>query len=219
MEYFDQTWYDCVFDRVKELTREQRNFKLFDVGAGNSVLEDRIKSLGGQWIGFDYKPRKEGIIQFDLEKPIPNELINQDPDIILLLEVIEHLMNPWQAISNLSKMSKKGTTLILTTPNPFWSVVRIKFLLMNKFPMFEKSDLDDNHHVFTAWPHVLEKMLELNGFRIISRFTSGWKARFPEFEFHVRYPAKIGVFLLRKALETTNPISKGMCYGVMAQKE
>jgi hypothetical protein len=59
-----------ALDKVKNLTKGKDSFALFDVGAGNSVLEEKITSLGGQWIGFDYMPRKEGIIELNLEKPI-----------------------------------------------------------------------------------------------------------------------------------------------------
>lgn len=218
MEYFDQTWYDCTIDKVKGLTKEKDSFVLFDVGAGNSVLEDRIRLMGGHWTGFDYKPRKEGIVELNLENPLPQEFAYRNPDIILLLEVIEHLFNPGQAVVNLAKISKKGTHLVLTTPNPFWSVNRLKFLLLNKFPMFEKSDLDNNHHVFTAWPYVLEKLLLQNGFQVIDKFTIGCCAKFPAFAFSLRYPAKILVYFLRKFIEKLTPDSKGMSYGFVAVK-
>jgi 2-polyprenyl-3-methyl-5-hydroxy-6-metoxy-1,4-benzoquinol methylase len=140
-------------------------------------------------------------------------------DIILLLEVIEHLLNPDEAACNLGKMAKKGTYLVLSTPNPFWSVNRLKFLFLNIFPMFEKSDMDDNNHVFTAWPHVIERLLSTNGFRIIDQFTIGYKAKFPEFQFSINYQAKILVYFLRKLLERLTPTSKGMSYGVVAIKD
>jgi hypothetical protein len=219
MQYFDQTWYDCTIDRVREITKGKESFLLFDVGAGNSVLEKRVQAMGGQWKGFDYKPRKAGIIELNLEKPIPSILANENPDVILLLEVIEHLFNPGQAISNLAMMAKKGTYLVLTTPNPFWSVVRLKFLFLNKFPMFEKSDMDDNHHVFTAWPHVMEKLLIDNGFQVIHQFTTGHSAKFPRFTVSIQYPAKILVYILRKFLEKSTPLSKGMCFGMVALKK
>jgi hypothetical protein len=86
MQYFDQSWYDCAIDKLKEITKEKNNFILFDVGAGNSVLEERVKALGGQWTGFDYMPRKEGILKLNLEQPLPPDFIDIKPDVILLLE-------------------------------------------------------------------------------------------------------------------------------------
>jgi 2-polyprenyl-3-methyl-5-hydroxy-6-metoxy-1,4-benzoquinol methylase len=218
MEYFDQTWYDCALDRIKELTDGKENFIVYDVGAGNSVLEEEIRMLGGRITGFDYKPRKEGIIELNLERPIAAELTNGRPDIILLLEVIEHLFNPGLAVLNLAKMAKPGTHLILTTPNPYWSVIRLKFFFLNVFPMFEKSDLDNNHHVFTAWPHVIEKLLADNGFEVQHKFTIGQRAKFPRFSFDLRYPGKIIVYFLRKVLEKFSSSSAGMCFGIVAIK-
>ncbi len=106
----------------------------------------------------------------------------------------------------------------MTTPNPSWSIVRLKFFFLNKFPMFEKSDMLDNHHVFTAWPHVMEKLLADNGFQIAEIYTIGQRSRFPRFSFDIRFIAKIFVHFIRKLVEKISPGSKGMCYGITAVK-
>jgi hypothetical protein len=79
--------------------------------------------------------------------------------------------------------------------------------------------MEDNHHVFTAWPHVTERMLSNNGFKVIDRFTIGCCAKFPDFTFSFLYPAKIIVFFLRKILESTASASKGQSYGFIAIKD
>lgn len=215
MKYFDQLWYDCALDKIKQLKKDGEKFVVFDVGAGDSVLELPVRALQGEWIGFDYKPRKAGIIKLDLEQPLPPDLIDKKPDIILHLEVIEHVFNAGRAMANLSAMARPGTYMILTTPNPFWSLNRLKFLFLNQFPNFEPGDTEAHHHVFTVWPHVLKKLLANNEFTLLEEFTLGSAARFPSLKSVIRNPFRIPVYLLRKLLERINPESRGMSYGVV----
>ncbi len=108
MKYIDKTWYECTVDKVRELTKEKVISCCTILERGTVCLKIRIEELGGKWVGFDYKPRKEEIIEFNLEKEVPPEIENGSPDIILLLEVIEHLFNPGIAIANISRIAKRG---------------------------------------------------------------------------------------------------------------
>lgn len=218
MKYVDKPWYAQALYLIKKYI-EAKNFSVYDIGAGNSVLEDQIQKLGGKWYGFDYNPRTENIRKLNIENELDPDAITERPDFVLFLEVIEHLLNPGMAVANLAKITPKGSYLFLSTPNPFWSAIRLKFFLQNKFPMFEKSDMDNNHHVFTAWPHVVEKLLIDNGFEVIERMTMASRAKFPQPEFNISYPARIMVRLLRRIMEFQSPISKGMSYGILAIKK
>lgn len=53
---------------------------------------------------------------FDMNKL---EELNYKADVIIFWEVIEHLMNIEIAISNIKKIMKKDTILIISTPNAF----------------------------------------------------------------------------------------------------
>jgi 2-polyprenyl-3-methyl-5-hydroxy-6-metoxy-1,4-benzoquinol methylase len=216
-KYYDSSWYNFALRAMKEVGLLSPGKVIYDVGAGNSVLKDKIIEKGSQWIGFDYNPRNEEIKEWDLNNPLNNNDVAK-PDCILLLEVIEHLINPGLGIKNLSSAAKKGTYLILTTPNPYWSVIRIKFFLLGIFPMFEKTDLLNNHHVFTAWPHTIEYLLKENGFEITDTYTIDTKAKFPHLTFSPIFFIKFFYYLLRKAIEKRDVRSKGMSYGIIARK-
>ena len=117
------------------------------------------------------------------------------------MEVLEHLFNPGNAIKNISSIAKKGTYFIISTPNPYWSVSRIKFFFLGVFPNFAKEDMEGNHHVFTVWPHVLEKLLTENGSKIVDSYTLADKAKWPMFELHPKFVARIIFYWTRKILE------------------
>ncbi|MEO9967582.1 MAG: class I SAM-dependent methyltransferase [Reichenbachiella sp.] len=221
-EYTDKSWYDYAYENIESISKEKKDFTVFDIGAGNSILREKVEGLSGTWRGFDYEPRHSDVQQLNMDQPLSeNETAFKGarPDIIVFLEVLEHLFNPGIAIENIGKMAKSGTYLIFSTPNPFWSPIRLKFFVQGIFPMFRKSDMLDNHHVYTAWPHVTERLLEINGFEVKKSCTLGFKANFPGFQFHPIYFARIIVFFIRKILETGLSKSKGMSYAIVAQKK
>jgi|TARA_Y100000310_G_scaffold309167_1_gene353028 hypothetical protein len=216
-KYYNSSWYDFAIRTVKELKLTGKGDIIFDVGAGNSVLKSKINELNSKWVGFDYKPRNKGINEWNLDNSIPKN-IDVNPDCILLLEVLEHLLNPGMALNNIRKASKSGTYLIISTPNPYWSVIRIKFFFKGVFPMFTNEDMDNNHHVFVVWPHVLYKLLKNNDFEILDSYTIGVKSKFPEFQVHPVLIVKILLFGIRRLIEFFDKKSKGMSYTVIAKK-
>lgn len=216
-KYYNESWYDVTTQKLIGLGLNKKGKVIFDVGAGNSVLKDRINNWGSKWIGFDYIPREDYIKKWNVEEEVIN--IQETPDCILFLEVIEHLFNPGHAIKNICNIAKKDTYIIISTPNPYWSVIRIKFFLLGIFPNFTKENMDNNHHVFTAWPHVMEKLLSDNGFKIIDSYTLLSKAKFPIFTLNPIFLVKLTFYLARKTFELFDKKTKGMSYGVIAKKD
>ena len=180
-------------------------------------MKDKIENNGSKWIGFDVIPREEYIFEWNLDNPLEGDY--PKPDCVFFLEVIEHLYNPGKALAHITNEVKQGTIFIISTPNPFWSVVRIKFFFRGIFPMFRPEDLNNNHHVFTVWPHVLEHLLDQNGFEVVHSSTISMRARFPRLQLTLLYPIKIGYFFLRKLIEKVDKRSKGMSYGIVAVKK
>jgi SAM-dependent methyltransferase len=114
----------------KQLKALPAGSRLLDAGAGQQRYKDCCSHLeyvsqdfaqydgkgdqtGFQMGTFDYK--NVDIISDITSIPRPNESF----DAILCTEVFEHIPNPIAAIKELSRLLKKGGTLILTAP--FWS--------------------------------------------------------------------------------------------------
>lgn len=98
---------------------------------------------------------KSETIFFDMNKLWE---LNFTPDIIVLWEVIEHLMNLEIALSNIKKIMNKDTLLIISTPNS----LDINFIINSIF-WFEI--LHHDHKVsFSYW--TLSNLLEYNWFCI-----------------------------------------------------
>ena len=102
------------------LAKQGKGRAALDVGCGDGFWSKRLKENG--WLvtsidGYDlrYKPAKE----VNLEKPMPFE--DNSFDLIWKSEVIEHIHNVDQVLSELRRILKPGGRMILTTPNSyFW---------------------------------------------------------------------------------------------------
>jgi len=132
--------------------------------------------------------------------------------------VLEHLNNPWLGIKNLADTLVDGGFLILTVPNPRWSRSRYNTLTKGYPACFSQSDLDFNHHVFTPWPHIVEKLLSDTGFRIERYVTLEGTTSLPSHPYNFQYPLRVTFAFLNMMIEKFDGTACGMSYGIVAQK-
>lgn len=187
-----------------------------DIGAGGGEMRFLCEAAGGKWQGFDLFPQLPEIHYWNLDEPARAE--SQSAGIILLLDVLEHLNNPWLAIQHLADTLLPRGFLILTTPNPRWSRSRYYALAEGNLACFTQSDLDLNHHVFTPWPHIVEKLLNDAGLSIKSYVTLDSPTRWPSHPYNLRYPLRCAFALLNMVVEWRDPTACGMSYGIVAHK-
>lgn len=85
-------------------------------------------------------------------------------DLILCLDVLEHLYDPWQLLSTLKKSLKPNGTVLASIPNvQHWSVV--KMLLAGKWT-YTKAGLMDQTHIRFFTEKSIRRMFESAGFTI-----------------------------------------------------
>jgi len=201
---------------LRELLPKSSSPVVSDVGSGDGRMRNITESAGGQWQGFDIAPQRPDIVSWNLDYPSPNE--SKSPGIILLLDVLEHLNNPWLNIQNLTDTLIPGGFLIITVPNPRWSRSRFNTLGKGYPACFTQSDLDLNHHVFTPWPHIVEKLLNDTGFNVEQYVTLDGQTNLPGNPYNFRYPVRYVFSLLNMVIEKYDPSACGMSYGIVAKK-
>lgn len=209
--------FEWASTEAKKLLAQKPAAVYYDIGAGENTL---VKSVGynkAQTRSFDLVPHNSCVEQWDIEQAFPFDY--PQADVITFLEIVEHLNNPWLCIKNIAAVAKPGCHLILTTPNPAWSTSRINLLFKGYLTCFTRSDLELNHHVFTVWPHILEKLLADNGFEVITYVTLDGGTQV--FDNNMKLAAsllQIPARVIKKAIEAKDPSSMGMSYGVIARK-
>ena len=208
--------YEWVPEQLRKLLSESQVKIVSDIGAGGGRLEADVIDAGGEWKGYDLVPGMAKVQKWDIETPA--DCAYPKPAIVLMLDVLEHLCNPWCALQNIADHMLPEGYLILTTPNPLWSRSRT-FALANGTPAcFTQSDLDLNHHVYTPWPHIVERLLSDCGLTVIRYDTLDGRTHWPRGPLTLRYPLRLGLACANKWIESCDPAACGMSYGLVIRK-
>jgi len=215
----DLNRYEWASEKIKNISREQngQDVSLFDIGSRDNILTAYLPVVPLSYKGFDLDPIDPVSEKWNIEKTFPYTY--NPASVIALLEVIEHLNNPSLCLKNVSDILKPGGYLILTTPNPKWSTSRLNLFATGELTCFTKSDLDLNHHVFTPWGHIVEKILIDSGFEIVEYVTLDGKTKiFDRTLLKGNILKKLIARVIKKLIESRDPSSCGMSYGVVAKK-
>ncbi len=79
------------------------------MGAGNARHRLDIENAGYQWVGCDLKADGRIQLRADAHK-LP--FVDETFDLVNVWQVMEHLRNPWQAISEIQRVLKPGGLII-----------------------------------------------------------------------------------------------------------
>ncbi len=147
------------------------NSKVLDIGCNNGKLNDFLKEC--EYYGIDIDKElineltKKGVKvkQIDLNKqeiPFKKEKF----DYIIMLDVLEHIINPQKLLLESKKRLKENGKLIITLPNDYHILNKLRFVF-NK-PLTEDPFAPYGHlHYFSIKDG--ENFLKTNGFNIIRK--------------------------------------------------
>lgn len=166
----NKTFLDNKFKQVAKLIAS--NSKVLDIGCNNGNLRLFLNNCKYFGIDMDEKHIKELIKNkikakvADLNKdelPFQNEKF----DYILLLDVLEHVINPERLLKDSKNKLKENGKLIITLPNDYHILNKIRFIL-NK-PLTEDPFAPYGHlHYFSIKDG--ENFLIKNGFKILKKY-------------------------------------------------
>lgn len=165
---------DPAHEKVLQLLAGRRGTVL-DAGAGSGELSTELKKKGFAVTSCDLCPddfTAEGITceKADLNKKLP---FSKPFDHIVCVEVIEHLENPYHLLREFARLTKKGSLVIVSTPNIANVFSRIKFFLTGEFFLFSPAERQSGHIRPLAFWEVQE-ILETCGFRLQSIHTNNY---------------------------------------------
>jgi SAM-dependent methyltransferase len=150
---------------------------LLDLGCGEGALSQRLFDLGYDVLAVDcdstqFKALGPTFLCADLNDPQSCERFVAEHsgkfDLILAVEVIEHLHSPWNLIATCRRLCREDTHLILTTPNvgSWWG--RLWFFLTGELWSFGQESLDDPGHISPLPAAIMKRLLKENGFECLS---------------------------------------------------
>lgn len=130
----------AMVDRAME-RRRLSGACVVDVGCGAGDLYPAVRSRFAQYIGVDvvrYEgfPDEARFCQFDLDSgqvPLPEGCA----DVVVAVEVIEHLENPREFARRLLRLVKPGGWVIITTPNQLSLLSLLTLVVKRRFQAFQ----------------------------------------------------------------------------------
>ena len=164
---------------LQQASNEKR---ILDIGCGEGYVSSRLRKQGSLVAGCDWRvddtmrTHYDATFQMDLNYPDFTVLNAQHFDAVLMLDVIEHLLNPEVFMENMHKWCvKESPKIIITTPNIAFIIIRI-MLLFGQFNYGKRGTLDKTHtRLFTFAS--FHRLIKNSGFNIVNM--QGIPAPFP----------------------------------------
>lgn len=182
--------------KALQVVKAEKPQTVLDIGCGPGFISHQCAALGAEVVGVDahtpkYASSMKKFIEFDLDKgSLPADVFQYD--MVLMLDVIEHLAEPEKFMLDLRNSSatrpgdRKAPTFVISTPNVgFWGV-RLN-LLLGRFNYAERGILDITHKRLFTISSLRRNLIDC-GYEI-----SSWKWIAPPFELVI--PGKVGRFL------------------------
>jgi len=130
--------------------------RVVDLGCGEGAFSQRLHDLGYEVLGVDvdadqFKARGPEFVALDLNDAAAVERFlgeyEGSPDLVLGIEVIEHLRNPWDLVAFCRRLCSDATHVLITTPNvaSWWS--RFWFVLTGELWGFNPESWDRPGHI------------------------------------------------------------------------
>jgi len=116
--------------------------------------------------------------QIDIEQSMP-DIPPESIDMILCLDVLEHLVNPWETLRRLDNLLKPGGLWIVSVPNLRNYHILLDLAFKGRFDYTESGILDRTHLRFFTRSSAIE-MMESTGAKvtqILGTETARWQKR------------------------------------------
>jgi len=187
-----------------------KDSKILDWGCGEGALSQKLSDMGYDVFSVDMNKEdfKADTKFFHLNFNQVDEIEafiekhNSQFDLILGIEVIEHVKSPWKYINDIYKLSGDNTKIIVSTPNvsSWWG--RFWFLITGELWGFSQDGWDDPGHINPILDFEIKNILKENNFKLIDFFSGGnqpiiwlynWKRALVSFLFLPLYPFMKGI--------------------------
>ena len=169
-----QHWNEITSLRYRQLMDRFEKFRqtnnLLDVGSGEGLFLDEAQKKNWNVFGTEFidrfidRCRERGMIMHKGKLDV-NNYKPESMDIILWIEVIEHINDPVEELKKFKTLLRPGGVVYLTTPN-FNSISR---LLLKE----ELNLISYPNHLAYYTPSTLKYLFEHNGFRTLKVESTG----------------------------------------------
>ena len=187
--------HDTVFNLCESIIKEHNKGKALDVlvlGAGSGYFDKRLLDYGIknidaiEYLPDHYKVKGTRLYSYDLNNIWSNKLLTQNNnrkyDLIIAIEVIEHLENSFMLIREIKSILGYNGQAIITSPNVESTFSRIRFLLTGFLEYFGIAEMRGTGHISPVFSHIFKLNLELSKIKLLHIYNNRniWLARIRE---------------------------------------
>lgn len=146
------------------------------LGAGAGGFDKRLLDHGytnitaTELIPESYLVKGTKLVEFDLNNDFS---VLGTFDVIIALEIIEHVENQFHFIRCVKACLKKDGVLYLSSPNVESTFSRVKFFTVGRLHFFSKEELYNTGHITPILNHVFHFNLERSNLKVEEYFTNG----------------------------------------------
>lgn len=141
--------------KIVDFSKDYWRGEILDLGCNEAILSDFLdEKHKPNYEGMDAdleainKAKKNGkkVRQLDLNKQkIP--LKNNSKETVFALDILEHLIEPENALKEIHRVLKKGGNVIISIPHDYYLVNFLRMFLLDKPIIFESSALKKGTHI------------------------------------------------------------------------
>jgi 2-polyprenyl-3-methyl-5-hydroxy-6-metoxy-1,4-benzoquinol methylase len=134
--------------------------RALDLGAGPGAMSERLDSLGCEVLAVDreataYKGKQRFLAQDLNQDQFATELGAASYDLIVAIEVIEHVESPINFLRNIARLLASDGVAVITTPNVESLPARLSFLVEGKIRMMD--EVSDPTHISPIFSDLLRR--------------------------------------------------------------
>lgn len=171
-----QYYSNVRYDAIKLIDKNQKDLKILEIGAayGETLFHLKEKNIANEVIGIDLFEDKNNTSRYkkldkfifgDIDKLDVSEY-NTHFDLILLLDVLEHIVEPKSILKKTQELLKNDGEVIISIPNIRHYSAMVKIFFKGNFRYEESGVFDYTHLRFYCKKDMIE-LLEKNGFSIL----------------------------------------------------
>lgn len=178
--FCDEGLHEACFKRIAHTPHDSR---ILILGSGSGAFDQRLVDAGfSQVTSLDFRPdffRATGT-NF-IERDLNHDFSDLGTfDLIVAIELVEHMENPAHFLRNAAKCLDSKGTLLVTTPNIESGPSRAGFLMMGRITFFTETDLEGSGHISPLFQHIFAFHAHNADLTIVSHSynRNAWVARF-----------------------------------------
>ena len=167
----DYRVHDAAFEIIKHVAGSTRSLKVLDIATGTGAFAQRLADNFPAWdLQINDFERQALIVNsrrhcIDLNGDFSQSFDEDGYDLIVALEIIEHLENAWHFLRQIRKLVRKDGYLLLSTPNGDSTLDRLTYLFEgHPFYFGERGYTNSAGHITHVPDWLLKKIAASSGY-------------------------------------------------------